>query len=116
TYLKQLGARGQVVYADAGGAIAGSSDYQRLKFEAILRGEMLMKISAHNIGAVEASLGADSLRDVAQRLHVPLISANLTDATGALVAPASKIVTVGSNRLALIGLLSQRYSTDSIRV
>src|SRR6185369_3873605 len=104
TFLKQLSSNGQVIYADAGGAIAGNSEYQRLKFEAILRGEVLMGIAAHNIGGAEASLGADSLRDLAKRTSAPLISANVTDSAGAAIAPASKIVTAGSNRIALVGL------------
>src|SRR4051812_16445917 len=69
TYLKNLAAQGPVIYADAGGAIAGTSEYERVKFEAILRGEMLMGIVAHNVGGAEAALGADSLRDVAKRLN-----------------------------------------------
>src|SRR5206468_9084887 len=71
TYLKGLAAQGPVIYADAGGAVAGTSEYQRVKFEAILRGEVLMGIVAHNIGRAEAALGADSLREIAKRLNVP---------------------------------------------
>src|SRR5256885_1713220 len=40
TYLKQLSGQGQVIYADAGGAVSGNSEYQRMKLEAILRGEI----------------------------------------------------------------------------
>src|SRR3954451_704163 len=42
TYLKGLASDGStaVLYADAGGAPGGTSEYQRVKFEAILRGEL----------------------------------------------------------------------------
>src|SRR5256885_9651790 len=39
TYLKSLTAQRPVICADAGGAVSGTSEYQRVKFEAILRGE-----------------------------------------------------------------------------
>src|SRR5207249_1008930 len=55
TYLKQLAEHGQVIYADVGGAVSGNSEYQRMKFEAILRGEIAMGVVAHNIGGAEAS-------------------------------------------------------------
>src|SRR5438874_7279269 len=55
TYLKQLAGQGQVIYADVGGAVSGNSEYQRMKLEAILRGEIAMGVAAHNIGGAEAS-------------------------------------------------------------
>ena len=71
TYLAELAAGTDVVVADAGGAARGKSPYDRLKFEAILQGERKMGIAAHNIGAAEAALGADYLREVARRLGGP---------------------------------------------
>ena len=41
------------VLLDAGGAPAGTTPYHRVKFEAILRGEMAMGIAAHNLGGPE---------------------------------------------------------------
>src|SRR5438309_11471669 len=67
TYLEDSRKAADVAYADAGGAVIGNSPYQRVKFEAILRGEMAMGLVAHNVGRAEAELGADYLRDVAQR-------------------------------------------------
>ena len=40
TYLQQLRSAGEVLYVDAGGAAAGTSAYDRAKFEAILQGEL----------------------------------------------------------------------------
>src|SRR5207248_11319533 len=103
-------------YADAGGAITGTSEYQRMKFEAILRGEMLMGIVAHNIGRAEAALGADSLREIAKRLNVPLISANAFDSKDQPIAEAYRIASANGRRVAIIGLLSPQFVTDSIHI
>src|SRR5262245_49325880 len=54
TYLNQLSNDKDVLYVDAGGAASGTSAYYRVKFEAILRGELAMSVAAHNIGASEA--------------------------------------------------------------
>ena len=116
TYLRDLAAGADVIYADAGGAPAGTSTYQRLKFEAILAGENAMNIAAHNIGGPEAQLGADYLRDIAERLHAPFLSANATDSSGHALAPAYRIVQAGGQRVVLIGVLSPRFATAQITV
>jgi len=116
TYLKKLANQGQVIYADVGGAVSGNSEYQRVKLEAILRGEMAMGLAAHNIGGPEASMGPEFLRGLTTRLNVPFISANVTDTAGNAIASASKIVTACGRRVALVGLLSQRYATKEIRI
>lgn len=112
TFLKQLAAKGPVIYVDAGGAPAGTSEYHRLKFAAILRGEALMGLAAHNIGASEAALGATYLKELSSKTGAPLICANATDAAGQSIAPAFRI----SQRIALVGLISPRFATDSVRV
>ena len=50
TYLANLGKTADVILADAGGAAGGTSDYHKVKFEAILAGERRMGLAAHNIG------------------------------------------------------------------
>ncbi len=99
-----------VILADAGGAPDGTSPYQRLKFEAILAGERAMGIAAHNLGAAEAALGADYLREVRDRLGVPFLSTNLRDAQGAPVAACSIEIeaTPGGMRVMLVGVVSPR--------
>ena len=116
TYLKKLAERGQVIYADVGGAVSGNSEYQRMKFEAILRGEIAMGVAAHNIGGAEASMGPQVLRELSARLQVPFLSANVTDASGSAIAPASKIVSACGRHVALIGLLSPRFAAPAIRI
>jgi hypothetical protein len=115
-YIASAAGNADVVYADVGGAPAGTSAYQRLKFETALRGELAMGLAAHNIGGPEAALGADYLREVAGRLGVPLVSANLRDARGASVAAPFRIVSAGERRIALAGVLSPRYRSASIQI
>ncbi len=62
TYVAGLHRQAEVILVDAGGAAHGTSPYDLAKFEAILRGEVLMGVTAHNIGAAEARFGLDKLR------------------------------------------------------
>jgi Cytochrome c554 and c-prime len=107
-----------VVLADAGGAPGGTSPYDRLKFEAILAGELAMGIVAHNLGAPEAALGAQYLRETGKRLGVPFLSANLRDGDGALIAPASIVVAAspGGKRIMLVGVVSPQLVRGGLKV
>jgi hypothetical protein len=116
TYLQDMGRRAQVIYADVGGAPAGTSAYERVKFEAVLTGEMAMNLAAHNIGGPEARLGPAYLRDIARRMHCPLVSANARDASGLMLAPPFCIVPVSGRRVALIGVLSPSFANSEIIV
>ena len=79
TYIEGLRGEAEVVPVDVGGAAHGTSPYDLAKFEAILRGEVLMGVAAHNIGAAEARFGPAELRRLAAKLGVPLLSANVRD-------------------------------------
>jgi hypothetical protein len=115
-WLRDLRRAGDVLLADAGGAPGGTSAYQRLKFEAILQGELAMGLSAHNLGGPEAALGADALRELGQRLRVPFVSANLRDGQGALVAEPVRIIMVGGRRIAFTGVLGKRYAQSDQQI
>src|SRR5206468_2545014 len=83
----------------------------------ILAGEREMGLTAHNIGRSEAALGASYLRDVANRLSVALISANVRDAgDGQPIAEASRVVTAGGRRVLLVGVMSPKFTTPSLQV
>jgi nitrate reductase cytochrome c-type subunit len=116
TFVHDVGRSADVVVADAGGAPGGSSPYDRAKFEAVLRGELQMDVAAHNLGGPEAELGADYLRSLAPELHRLLISTNLHDALGKEIAATHRIVTAGSKRVAVLGVLSPRYATEKIQI
>jgi hypothetical protein len=50
TYLAGLRRSADVLYADAGGAPAGTSAYQLAKFQFVLDGEAALGIAVHNLG------------------------------------------------------------------
>jgi hypothetical protein len=111
---EELGDR--LIVLDAGGAPAGTSPYDRVKFEAILRGELAMGISAHNIGAAEAALGPDELQRLARDRGAPFVSANVREANDAAVAPSHALVETGGCRVLVIGVLGEEFATPELRV
>ena len=121
TYLAELAAESEVLVADVGGAPAGKSTYDRLKFEAILQGELAMGVAAHNLGASEAALGPDYLREVARRLHVPFVSTNVLFRDGqpptmsAWCPEPLRIVQAAGRSVAVLGVLSPKFATAGLR-
>lgn len=116
TYVERLRDQGDVVLVDAGGAPGGTSAYERIKFEAILDGEVAMGIAAHNLGGGEVALGPGYLRQVAAEKRIPFVSANVHDAEGKPIAEPVRIVEAGGQRIAIMGVLSERYATEAVRV
>ncbi|MEX2216039.1 MAG: multiheme c-type cytochrome [Phycisphaeraceae bacterium] len=116
TYLATAADTHSIVYLDVGGAAAGVSDYHRQKFEAILRGEIAMGLSAHNLGKAELAFGVASLRDTQSRLDVPFISASVVDEKGMLHFDDLKSIEVNGRRLAVIGVVSRSLVPEGVRV
>ncbi len=116
TYLTELAAGSEVLVADVGGAPGGKSTYDRLKFEAILQGELAMGIAAHNVGAGEAALGPDCLRDIALWLHVPFVSTNVLRSDGQPLAEPLRIVQAAGRSVAILGVLSPKFAPAELRV
>jgi hypothetical protein len=116
TYVERLRRQAEIVLVDVGGAAHGTSPYDLAKLEAILRGEALMGVAAHNIGAAEARFGPGELRRLAAKLAVPLLSANVCDSSARLVAAPVLILSVAGRRVALVGVLAERYATAEFQV
>jgi hypothetical protein len=116
SYVSAARAAAEVLTVDAGGAPGGTSAYHRVKFEAILQGELALGLVAHNLGGPEAALGLDYVRQVGRRLGVPFISANLRHEKGELVAEPLRIVERAGRRVALAGVLSRRYAGSGNRI
>jgi hypothetical protein len=116
TCLEEIRRDADAVVVDVGGAAAGTSAYDRAKFEAILQGELAMGIAAHNIGASEAAFGADYLREVSQRLGVPFVSANVRAADGKPLAEPLRIVEASGRRVSIIGVLSPKFKGPGLQV
>jgi hypothetical protein len=116
TYIERLRHEAEVVPVDVGGAAHGTSPYDLAKFKAILQGESEMHVAAHNIGAAEARFGPDELRRLANVGGVLLLSANVRDKSGKLVAEPVKLLSAAGRRLALVGVLAERYATADLQV
>jgi hypothetical protein len=117
TYLDQLRKGGEVVYVDVGGAASGTSAYHKVKFEAILAGEKLMQVAAHNLGRSELAMGAAYLREVSSRSGVGLISSNAMDAqSGKPIVETHRIVDLSGRKVALIGVVSPKFAAEGVRI
>lgn len=75
-----------------------------------------MGLGAHNLGGPEAALDPDYLRRVGKDLAVPFVSANLRDARGELIAEPYRIVMRGAKRIAVVGVLSRRFTNAKVRI
>lgn len=115
-FLKELRGGAEVIVLDVGGAAERTSEYDRLRFEAIVRGEMLMGLAAHNLGSSEVKLGPDYLRRITSELSLPLVSANTTDSDGHAIAEPHVSIHAGGREILVVGVLGQTYQTDSVRV
>jgi hypothetical protein len=107
---------GQVVYVDAGGAAAGTSPYDRAKFEAILQGELALGVVAHNVGAGEARLGADYLQTLQRTLLVPLVTCNVRSEDGTLLGQPMRTVNTARGTVAFVGVLSDTEKYEGVRI
>jgi 2',3'-cyclic-nucleotide 2'-phosphodiesterase (5'-nucleotidase family) len=115
-YVEELRETAGVLLVDVGGAPGGTSRYDRLLFEAILRGEQLMGVEVHNIGQREAALGADYLRQVSEEIGVALLSTNVRDAAGNTIALEAYTTSAGDGRLLVLGVMSQRFAPPDMKV
>jgi hypothetical protein len=114
--VRQARAEGPVIYAELGNAPAGDSAYDRLKLAAILSGEMAMGVAAHNLGPAEVRLGTAELQRLASELKAPFVSTNVRDAQGRLLAEPLRVVELAGRRVAVAGLLSPHYASETTKV
>jgi hypothetical protein len=97
------------IRVDAGDALAGSADYERIQYGYIQQAFGKLGYDALNIGHREARLSAVQLRDLKAHSPVTMLSANLLDkATGAPLFDTHKIVDRDGWRVALVGVLDGR--------
>jgi hypothetical protein len=115
-YLESIQGDGAVFYADAGGALTGDSKYQRIKFEAILRGERAAGIVAHNLGTAEAKLGPKVLREIAVTAGVKFVSSNLVAEDGLPVAEPYVLAEKDGWKVAFLGVLSAKSPPPGFRL
>jgi 2',3'-cyclic-nucleotide 2'-phosphodiesterase (5'-nucleotidase family) len=98
---------GPVVLVDTGNALwkntglSGEPETQRAAF--ILTAMGAMGVQAMAPGHRDLVQGPDWLKAQASKAKVPVLSANLVDAEGKLLFPASRVVEVGKSKVGLIG-------------
>jgi hypothetical protein len=114
--VRQAQAAGSVLYAELGNAPAGDSPYDRLKFAAILRGEMAMDVAVHNIGPAEMRLGAEELQRIAADMKIPFVSTNVRDEQGRPLAETLRRIEVAGRRIAVAGIVSPGYEQDPLQI
>ncbi len=90
---------------DAGGAALGTSPYQRLKFESLLRGMKLMDIAAVNIGGSETEFDPDALREIGAATGVEWLCSNLRDHNGTQVGKSVLNLNRGGLNVAVAGVI-----------
>lgn len=118
TYIDSRSENADVVVVDVGGAADGTAAYQRERFRAILHGEKLMNLTAHNLGAAEAQFGRDTILQLQSESGVQFISANSVGPDGEFLV-ASHVLAAGgqpSQTMLITGVLSPDHATDDIRV
>jgi hypothetical protein len=116
TYVRDISKRSDVLLADAGGAPGGTSPYDRTKFEYVLRGEAEIRTAAHNIGAAEAQLGPDELRQMADKTNSPFVNTNVHDSQGRNIAASHIVAKRGATRVAILGVLSPKFVAAGLKV
>jgi hypothetical protein len=116
TIVRQAQAESPVLYVELGNAVSGDSAYDRLKFAAIVRGEIAMEVAAHNIGPAEMRLGVEELQRLAAELNVPFVSTNIRDAHGRPLAEPMRLVDIAGRRIALAGIVSPSYAKEPLEV
>jgi len=94
------------IRVDAGDALAGSADYERIQYRYIQDAFARMGYDALNIGQREAQLSAAQLRELKASTRVSMLSANLIDkSTGAPLFDGYKIIQQDNWRVAVVGVL-----------
>jgi 2',3'-cyclic-nucleotide 2'-phosphodiesterase (5'-nucleotidase family) len=92
---------GNALFRDAGKATVPNA---QARAELILQAMGQFKTSAMAVGHRDLVLGLEFLKGTAQSAKVPLLSANLVDAAGKPIFPASSVVTVGKYRVGIVGV------------
>lgn len=116
TYVQQLRQDAEVIYVDVGGAPAGVSEYDRLKFEAVLNGEAALQVAAHNLGAPELRLGAEYLRDLGAKHQFPFVTCNAIAEDRQPLGIALRVIETQGRRLGITGVVSPSIDIEGFQI
>ena len=94
---------------DVGDAIGGHEDYDLIEFQYVLNAFAALKYDALNIGQREAHFPVAELQKLKASSPVPMVSANLLDAsTGKPVFDSYRIVERAGHHVAILGVVDPR--------
>ena len=100
---------------DIGDAIAGREDFDLIQYRYMLRAFGAMSYDALNVGQREAMLSLVQLQEIRRISPVPMLSANLLDASnGQPVFQPHRVLERGGHRVALIGVVDPRGLEEDI--
>ncbi len=116
SYVAALSGETDVLLVDVGGAATGASPYDRLRFEAGLRGEAAMGVAARNLGAAELTLGPERLSELANAAGAPWLSANARDRAGRFIPKPFIAMEAGGRRVVLVGVVAPQFATADFEV
>ncbi|EDY17793.1 5'-nucleotidase/2' 3'-cyclic phosphodiesterase and related esterase-like protein [Chthoniobacter flavus Ellin428] len=103
------------IRVDAGNALSGTADYERILYSYIQQAFGKLGYDALNVGEREARLSATQLRELKAHSPVPMLSANLIDrSTGAPLFDTHRIIERNGWRVALVGVLDGRGLGDTL--
>ncbi|NNE92183.1 MAG: hypothetical protein HKN23_11095 [Verrucomicrobiales bacterium] len=92
---------------EIGNTIAGTADYEVLQFKHLLEAAAALNYRAVNLGGREAALSAETLRELAEKSPVPLLSANILNAdSGEPIATPFLVTKQGELKVGLVGVVS----------
>jgi T5SS/PEP-CTERM-associated repeat protein len=100
--------------AGAMNVTAGGRPWELLELDYLLRGYEQIGYHAVNVGAREAGLPEQELASIIQKFPF-IVSANVVDANGSLIAPAYRLVTLPSGYQAgVLGIVDDTLLPDEI--
>jgi hypothetical protein len=103
------------IRVDAGDALAGTADYERILYGYIQQAFGKLGYDALNVGEREARLSAAQLRELKAHAPMPMLSANLVDkTTNAPLFDTHRIVERDGLRVALVGVLDGHSLGDTL--
>lgn len=105
---------GDYLLVDAGDVAGGGRSWEISDYAMLLMAYDVMGYHAVNLGAREAAIPATSLKEFASR-HPYLVSANLADADGQLIAAPYRIVTLTNGfQVGVMGVVDDRIPTSQL--
>jgi len=105
---------GDQILVDAGDVAGGGRSWEISDYVMLLMAYDVMGYHAVNLGAREAAIPVSSLKEIASR-HPYLVSANLADADGLLIAEPYRIITLTNGlRIGVMGVVDDRIPSSQL--